>query len=86
MVLVDTAFDQQVLPSSLTERVEAVMFPFECLHVSISRGVGRNFERGSHQFVRVVVVCSVAMHGQLAGHRGWVREGNVPPPAKGGSF
>ena len=27
----------------------------------------------------------VAAHGQLAGHRGWVREGDVPPPAEGGS-
>ena len=22
----------------------------------------------------------------FAGHRGWVREGDVPPPAEGGSF
>ena len=26
------------------------------------------------------------MHGQLAGHRGWVREGDVPPPTEGGRF
>ena len=25
-------------------------------------------------------------NGQLAGHRGWGREGDVPPPAEGGSF
>ena len=34
----------------------------------------------------VEVVCGVAAHGQLAGHRGWVWEGDVPPPAEGGSF
>ena len=44
--------------------------------VVVIRGIGRNFERGS----------DVAMHGQVAGHRGWVRDGDVPPPAEGGSF
>ena len=26
------------------------------------------------------------VNGQLAGHRGWGREGDLPPPAEGGSF
>ena len=26
------------------------------------------------------------MNGQLAGHRGWGREGDVPPPAKAEAF
>ena len=25
------------------------------------------------------------VNGQVAGHRGWGREGDVPPPAEGGS-
>ena len=34
------------------------------------RGIGRNFEWGLHLFVGVGVAV-VAVHGQLAGHRGW---------------
>ena len=29
------------------------------------------------------IVRSTAIYGQLAGHRGWVREGDVPPPTEG---
>ena len=32
------------------------------------------------------IVRGTATYGQLAGHRGWVREGDVPPPAEGRSF
>ena len=32
------------------------------------------------------IVRGATMYGQLAGHRGWVQEGDVPPHAKGGSF
>ena len=40
------------------------------------------------QFVSVVVVCDVAMHGQVAGHRGWVllQEGDVPLSPKVDAF
>ena len=32
------------------------------------------------------IVRGTATYGQLAGHRGWVQEGDVPPPAEGRSF
>ena len=31
-------------------------------------------------------VRGIAVHGQLAGHRGREWEGDVPPPAEGGRF
>ena len=32
------------------------------------------------------VALGIGAYGQLAGHRGWVQKGDVPPPAKGGSI
>ena len=39
-----------------------------------------------HQPVYVTVVRDEAVYGHLAGHRGWVRERDVLPLDKGGSF
>ena len=47
-------------------------------------GVARIFVRGVLKYNAVKPHGGVAAHGQLAGHRGWVREGDVPPPAEGG--
>ena len=45
---------------------------------------------GANQWITmscgIRIVRGTATYGQFAGHRGWVREGDVPSPAKGGSF
>ena len=34
----------------------------------------------------MLLVRGIAVHGQLAGHRGREREGDVSPPTEGGRF
>ena len=34
----------------------------------------------------MLLVCGIAVYGQLAGHRGWEREGDVPLPPKAKDF
>ena len=45
------------------------------------QGCSQDFHQGGAQLERVVVRCKAAY-----GHRGWVREGDAPPPAEGRSF
>ena len=54
---------------------------------SLTQGRRHEFESGGAKLVKIEVVIArgEAAHGQLAGHRG-VREGDVPPPAEGGSL
>ena len=49
---------------------------------SPTRDVGRNFERGVESACSCKLVHGEDIYSQLAGHRGWVREGDVPPPPK----
>ena len=49
-------------------------------------GGGLTSEVDTYGSLGIEIVCDVATHGQLAGHRVLVREEDVPPPAEGRSF
>ena len=52
------------------------------------QGCSQDFHKGGAQLDGKVVIQSVVKlrMASFTGHRGWVREGDVPPPPEGGSF
>ena len=52
-----------------------------------TQGRSQDFYQGGAQLESdVVVVMAKLCMASFAGHRGWVWEGDVPPPAEGGRF
>ena len=49
-------------------------------------GGGGGLINGSAMLCGIRIVHGAAAYGQLAGHRGWVWEGDVPHSAEGGSL
>ena len=51
----------------------------------VCQGCSQDFHQGGAQLESEVVVAKLRM-ASFAGQKGWVREGDVPPPAEGGGF